>query len=116
MTKGSAAWEHTNVMYAPDCDLLVLLTLVACIALLTTPVELACAPLNSRPVLAPYAFVRRYALFAFISLANPAQRRYTFALSRTLSHAWSECYTLLVGYPRGTKPLLKSKGMFTHLS
>ena len=71
MTNGRAAWEHTNVMYAADCDLLALFALVACIALLTALVELASAPLNSHPVLAPYAFVR-YVLFALLSLAYPA--------------------------------------------
>ena len=127
--------------YVADYELLVHLALVAFIALLTALVGLARALLNSRRVLAAYAFVLWSTLSTILSLAHPAYKRYTvlepLARWERVQHpAQASCTTgrtrlaccaflgaapdaSVPAYPRrhsrGTKTLLSSKGPFIDL-
>ncbi|KAI0693864.1 hypothetical protein C8T65DRAFT_585451 [Cerioporus squamosus] len=89
------AWPGADVMYVADFDLLVLLTLASSILLLTALVGLSGTILNSRPLLAIYALLLWPAFFSLLALGYPSYKRYSFALDRKLSRAWSEWYTPL---------------------
>ena len=82
-------------MYVADYDLLILLTLASSILLLPALVGLSGTLLNSRPLLAIYALLLWPAFFALLALGYPSYKRYSFALDRKLSRAWSEWYTPL---------------------
>ena len=82
-------------MYVADYDLLILLTLASSILLFTALVGLSGTLLNSRPLLAIYALLLWPAFFALLALGYPSYKRYSFALDRKLSRAWSEWYTPL---------------------
>ncbi|KAI0763550.1 hypothetical protein BD413DRAFT_606549 [Trametes elegans] len=90
------AWDHADVMYVADYDLLVLITLAASILLLTFLVGISGVLLNSRPLLAVYALLLWPALLALLAVGYTAYKRSAFALDRKLNLAWSQWYT-----PRG---------------
>ncbi|OJT12994.1 hypothetical protein TRAPUB_10471 [Trametes pubescens] len=90
------AWDHADVMYVADYDILVLITLVSSILLLTFLVGISGALLNSRPLLAVYALLLWPALVSMLAIGYTSYKRSAFALDRKLNLAWSQWYT-----PRG---------------
>ena len=91
----SKAWDHADVMYVADYDILVLATLASALLLLTFIVGMAGTILNSRPILAVYALLLWPALLAILAVGYTSYKRYAFALDRKLNLAWSEYYTAL---------------------
>ncbi|EGN97950.1 hypothetical protein SERLA73DRAFT_56106, partial [Serpula lacrymans var. lacrymans S7.3] len=87
------AWQHADVTYVADYDILVLLTLAGCILVLSAVVGLSGTLLNSRPILAIYALLLWPALIALLAVGYAAYKRATFALDRKLDLAWSQYYT-----------------------
>ncbi|KAI0365335.1 hypothetical protein BV20DRAFT_954425 [Pilatotrama ljubarskyi] len=89
------AWEHADVMYVADYDLLVLITLSSSILLFTFLVGISGALLNSRPILAVYAILLWPALISMLAIGYTAYKRSAFALDHKLNLAWSQWYTPL---------------------
>ncbi|KAI0823972.1 hypothetical protein BC628DRAFT_1411230 [Trametes gibbosa] len=89
------AWDHADVMYVADYDILVFITLASSILLLTFLVGISGALLNSRPLLAVYALLLWPALISMLVIGYTAYKRATFALDRKLNLAWSQWYTPL---------------------
>ena len=95
LTTFAIAWRYADVMYVAAYNLLALLTLASSILLTTAFVGLSRSLLDSRPLLAVYALLLWPALFSLLAIGYPAYKRYSFALDRKLSLAWSEYYTPL---------------------
>ena len=91
----SIAWDHADVMYVADFDILVLITISAGILLLTFLVGFTGTILNSRPILSVYALLLWPALASILAIGYTSYKRYAFSLDRKLNLAWSEWYTPL---------------------
>lgn len=89
------AWDHADVMYVADYDILVLITIASAILLLTFLVGFTGTILNSRPILALYALLLWPALISILTVGYPSYKRYAFSLDRKLNLAWSQWYTPL---------------------
>lgn len=87
------AWEHADVMLVTDYDVLILITLSACLLLFSALVGLTGTLLNSRPLLAIYALLLWPALVAMLAVGYVGFKRAAFALDRKLNRAWSQFYT-----------------------
>ena len=80
-------------MLVADFDVLILITLSACLLLLAALVGITGTLLNSRPLLAVYALLLWPALIAMLAVGYVAYKRAAFALDRKLNRAWSQFYT-----------------------
>lgn len=88
-----SAWDHADVMLVSDFDVLILITLSACLLLLSALVGLTGTLLNSRPLLAVYALLLWPTLVAMLAVGYVGYKRAAFALDRKLNRAWSQFYT-----------------------
>ncbi|KAJ7626635.1 tetraspanin Tsp2 family [Mycena polygramma] len=88
-------WDHADVMYVADNDILVLLTLAGSLLVFTSLVGLSGVLLTSRPLLAVYALLLWPAFVALVAIGYVAYKRTTFALDHKLNLAWSQYYTPL---------------------
>ncbi|KAJ6455072.1 tetraspanin Tsp2 family [Mycena vitilis] len=88
-------WDHADVMYVADNDILVLLTLASSLLVFTSLVGLSGVLLTSRPLLAAYALLLWPAFVALVAIGYVAYKRTTFALDHKLNLAWSQYYTPL---------------------
>jgi len=82
-------------MYVADNDILVLITLAACIVIFTALVGLSGVFLNSRPILATYALLLWPALMSLVAVGYISYKRATFSLDHKLNFSWSQYYTPL---------------------
>jgi hypothetical protein len=91
----TVAWDHADVLYVADYDILVLVTLASALLLVTFSIGMTGTILNSRPILAVYALLLWPALVAILAVGYTAYKRSAFALDRKLNLAWSQYYTAL---------------------
>ncbi|KDQ62102.1 hypothetical protein JAAARDRAFT_121690 [Jaapia argillacea MUCL 33604] len=89
------AWDHADVMYVADYDVLLLLTLTSSLLLLTSLLGLTSTLLNSRPFLAYYTLLLFPCFISLLSIGYTSYKRSTFSLDRKLNLAWSQWYTPL---------------------
>ena len=89
------AWDHADVLYVADYDLLVLITLASSLLLFTFIVGMAGTILNSRPILAVYALLLWPAFISILAVGYTSYKRYAFSLDRKLNLSWSQYYTPL---------------------
>ncbi|EKM49803.1 uncharacterized protein PHACADRAFT_106621 [Phanerochaete carnosa HHB-10118-sp] len=89
------AWDHADVLYVANYDLLVLITLASSLLLFTFIVGMTGTILNSRPILAVYSLLLWPAFVAILAVGYTSYKRYAFALDRKLNLAWSQYYTPL---------------------
>ncbi|EJD50891.1 hypothetical protein AURDEDRAFT_57877 [Auricularia subglabra TFB-10046 SS5] len=87
------AFEHADVFYVTNFDIIVFLLFATLLVLVTSIIGMTGTLLSSRPILAFYAML----LFpAFVSLLIPAYAAYkraNFSLDRKLNLAWSQWWT-----------------------
>ncbi|KAF7365598.1 Tetraspanin Tsp2 family [Mycena venus] len=88
-------WDHADVMYIADNDILVLITLAGSLLVFTSLVGLFGVLLNSRPILAVYTFLLWPAFLSLVAIGYVAYKRATFSLDRKLNLSWSQYYTPL---------------------
>ncbi|GJE92614.1 tetraspanin family protein [Phanerochaete sordida] len=87
------AWEHADVFFVADYDVLVLITLASSLLLFTFIVGMTGTILNSRPILAMYALLLWPAFIAILAVGYTSYKRSAFALDRKLNLAWSKYYS-----------------------
>ncbi|KAF9068586.1 hypothetical protein BDP27DRAFT_1223957 [Rhodocollybia butyracea] len=88
-------WNHADVMYVSDNDILILITLGACILMLTGLLGLTGTLLNSRPILATYTLLLWPALISVLAVGYTSYKRYAYSLDHKLNFSWSQYYTPL---------------------
>lgn len=91
----ASAWMYADVMSVADYDILVLITVSSALLLLTFLIGITGTILNSRPILAIYAFLLWPAFASVLAIGYTGYKRSTFALDRKLNLAWSQWYTPL---------------------
>ncbi|KAK7454629.1 hypothetical protein VKT23_011382 [Stygiomarasmius scandens] len=89
------AWDHADVMYVADWDVIVLITMAASILLFTALLGLTGTLLNSRPILATYTLLLWPALISLLAVGYTSYKRYAFRLDLKLNLYWSQYYTPL---------------------
>lgn len=87
------AWDHADVMFVADNDILILITIASSIVLFTAVLGLTGVLLNSRPILAVYTLLLWPALVSILAIGYTGYKRSTFKLDRKLNFAWSQWYT-----------------------
>ncbi|KAJ7599975.1 tetraspanin Tsp2 family [Mycena floridula] len=87
------AWDHADVMYVADYDILILITLAGSILVFTALVGMTGTVLDSRPILATYALLLWPALLSMLAVGYSSYRRSTFSLDHKLNFSWSKYYT-----------------------
>jgi uncharacterized paraquat-inducible protein A len=85
-------WEHADVMYVADGDILTLVTVAASILIFTSLVGICGTLLNSRSILAIYCLLLWSAFISLAALGYTGYRRSAFSLDRKLNLAWSQWY------------------------
>ncbi|KAJ3997921.1 Tetraspanin family-domain-containing protein [Lentinula boryana] len=88
-------WNHADVMYVADNDILILITLAASILMFTAILGITGTLLNSRPILATYTLLLWPALISMLAVGYISYKRYAFSLDRKLNFSWSQYYTPL---------------------
>ncbi|KAJ3936045.1 MAG: hypothetical protein NXY57DRAFT_886719 [Lentinula lateritia] len=88
-------WNHADVMYVADNDILILITLAGSILMFTALLGLTGTLLNSRPILATYTLLLWPALISMLAVGYTSYKRYAFSLDRKLNFSWSQYYTPL---------------------
>ncbi|KAJ3790191.1 Tetraspanin family-domain-containing protein [Lentinula aff. detonsa] len=88
-------WNHADVMYVADNDILILITLAASILMFTAILGVTGTLLNSRPILATYTLLLWPALISMLAVGYTSYKRYAFSLDRKLNFSWSQYYTPL---------------------
>ncbi|KAJ7258733.1 hypothetical protein B0H12DRAFT_1014784 [Mycena haematopus] len=88
-------WNHADVMYIADNDILILITLAGSLLIFTSLVGLSGVLLNSRSILAVYTVLLWPALISLTAIGYVAYKRATFSLDRKLNLSWSQFYTPL---------------------
>ncbi|KIK69930.1 hypothetical protein GYMLUDRAFT_212866 [Collybiopsis luxurians FD-317 M1] len=88
-------WNHADVMYVADNDILILMTLAASILVFNALVGLTGALLNSRPILAVYTLLLWPAMISMLAVGYTSYKRYAFSLDHKLNFSWSQYYTPL---------------------
>ncbi|KAJ3801951.1 Tetraspanin family-domain-containing protein [Lentinula aff. detonsa] len=88
-------WNHADVMYVADNDILILITLAASILMFTAILGVTGTLLNSRPILATYTLLLWPALISMLAVGYISYKRYAFSLDRKLNFSWSQYYTPL---------------------
>ncbi|KAF9468704.1 hypothetical protein BDZ94DRAFT_692198 [Collybia nuda] len=86
-------WEHADVFYVADNDILILITLAASILVFTALVGISGVFLNSRPILATYAILLWPALVSLLAVGYISYKRTAFSLDHKLNLSWSQYYT-----------------------
>lgn len=92
LTHVNTGWEHADVMYIADGDILVLITLAASIMLLTALIGMCGTLLNSRPLLAIYSLMLWPSFISLAAIGYTTYKRSAFSLDRKLNLAWSQWY------------------------
>ncbi|THV03198.1 hypothetical protein K435DRAFT_817367 [Dendrothele bispora CBS 962.96] len=88
-------WDHADVMYVADWDIVFLATMAASILLLTALLGVTGTLLNSRPILATYSLLLWPALISMLAVGYTSYKRYAFRLDLKLNLYWSQYYTPL---------------------
>lgn len=86
----STAWNHADVMYVADNDILILIAMAASILMFTALLGLTGTLLNSRPILATYTLLLWPALISMLAVGYTSYKRYAFSLDHKLNFSWSQ--------------------------
>ncbi|PWN54302.1 hypothetical protein IE53DRAFT_308644, partial [Violaceomyces palustris] len=85
-------WTRADVSVVADSDILIFLTLASFLCVFTSVVGLCGAMLNSRPILALYAFLLWPTLASMLVVGYTSYKRENLRLDRKLNMAWSRYY------------------------
>jgi len=80
-------------MVVADYDILIVITLSACLLVFTALTGISGTLLNSRPILAVYTLLLWPAMLTIMAVGYMSYKRSTLSLDRKLNFAWSRFYT-----------------------
>ncbi|UZJ55192.1 hypothetical protein CBS101457_004512 [Exobasidium rhododendri] len=83
------AWDGAEVSVLVDTDLIILLSVASSLCLLSSMVGLSGTILNSRPILALYAFVLWPSLLSLLTVGYISYKRNNLRLDLKLNQTWS---------------------------